>query len=111
MPQKTPLEVLSTPDAMTFVAELAERVTIVARGAYAGDEGPDVAKLKAANETMHAITAKLIGLSRGTERFPDEDFLRSIRERAGPSLGPELDWAISDALDAVTKSAPTARRG
>jgi hypothetical protein len=105
MPHKTPLEVLSTPDAMTFVAELAERVTIAARGAYDGDNGPDLPRLKAANETMHAITAKLIGLSRGTERFPDEDFLRSIRERAGEAFGPDLEWAISEALRAVSRTA------
>ena len=106
MPQKTALEVLSTPDAMLFVAKLAEQMTIVARSAYRGVDEPDIVKLKAANETMHAITAKLVGLCRGTERFPNEAFLEALKERAGASLGPDLEWAIKEALRTV--SAPSA---
>jgi hypothetical protein len=89
---------------MLFVAELAERLTVVARSAYRGVDEPDLAKLKAANETLHAVTAKLVGLSRGTERFPSDEFLRSLKERAGPTLGPDLEWAVKDALKAVAKT-------
>jgi hypothetical protein len=106
MSQKTPVEVLSSPEGLIFVAELAEYVTIFARDAYRGRDGePDVAKLQAANETMHAITAKLVGLARGSERFPNEAFLTSIRERAGTAFGADLDLAIARALEAVSKSA------
>jgi hypothetical protein len=105
MPKRTPIEVLSSPDAMLFVAELAERMTIVARAAYRGVDEADVTKLMAANETLHAITAKLVGLSRGTECFPSEDFLNSTRERAGITLASDLEWAITGALEAVIQSA------
>lgn len=95
------LQVLSGPDAITFLAELASRVTMLARGAYRGVDEPDADTLRAANETLHAISAKLVGLSRGTGRFENEGFLQSIRERAGPKFSSELEWAIIDALRSV----------
>jgi hypothetical protein len=102
MAPKTALEVLSSRDALVFVSELANRITIITRGAYRGADEPDVVKLKAANETLHALSAKLVGLSRGSERFPDAAFLESVQERAG-AFGADFDWALADALKATTK--------
>jgi hypothetical protein len=75
-------------------------LTILGRAAYRG-EVPDAGNLKATNEMLHIIAAKLIGLQHGKPRFEDESFLRSLKERAGPLVGPDLDWAIEDSLRAV----------
>jgi hypothetical protein len=108
MTSKPVLEVLFGPDAVIFLAELASRVTMMARSAYRGVDEPDVAKLRAANETLHAIAGKLIAASRGVEVYPDEAFLQSIRETAGEDFRDELEWAIQDALDTVRSRAPKA---
>ena len=102
MPSRTALEVLSSQDAIVFVAELANRITIIARSAYRGVDQPDLDKLKAANEMHHAISAKIIGLSRGTARYPDTAFLESLQERAG-AFGADFNWALADALKATTR--------
>ena len=101
MTSKPILEVLSGPDAVVFLAELASRVTMIARSAYRGVDEPDVAKLRAANEALHAITGKLIAASRGVDVYPDEDFLRVIHEIAGEAFRAELEWAIADAVHTV----------
>jgi len=97
------LKVLAGKEASVFVAELANRLSVIARSAYRGAEEVNVDKLMAANETLHVISAKLIGLSRGVERYPGPAFLDSIEERARGAFGAELDWAVDDALDAVRK--------
>jgi hypothetical protein len=95
------LQVLAGPEAIIFLAELTNRITILARGAYRGADEPDLETLRATNETLHAISAKLIGLARGTGRFEDERFLQSIRERANSAFSSGLEWAIADALRSV----------
>jgi hypothetical protein len=108
MTTKPVLQILSGPEAIVFLAELASRVTMMARSAYRGVDQPDVAKLKAANEALHAITGKLIATSRETDVYPDEAFVRSVREAAGEAFGAELEWAITDALNTVTSRASEA---
>jgi hypothetical protein len=103
MQREEAIKVLASKDAPVFVAELANRVTIIARGAYRGVEEADLKKLKAANETLHVISAKLVGLSRGNERYPGASFLEAIEERAHEAFGADLDWAVADSLDAVKK--------
>jgi hypothetical protein len=98
------LRILSGPEAATLLAELTNRVTIMARNAYRGRDEPDAEMLRAANETIHAISAKLIGVTRGSSRYEDASFLRSIRERARPGLSEGLEWAIADALKTVEAS-------
>jgi hypothetical protein len=78
------LQILSSRDAEIFLAELTNRVTIMARGAYP-DVDDDVRKLKAANETLHSISGKLVAAARGTP-YCDEAFLRVIREKAGDAF-------------------------
>ena len=94
-------QVLSGPDAAVFLAELTGCLTIGARNAYLQVDEVDVAKLRAANETLHAVSSKLIGVTRGIERFPSEAFLKSIRERAGSVFGEELEWALGESLRAI----------
>ena len=101
MATKQVLKTLSREDALVFVAELANRLTILARGAYRGVENPDVEKLQSANEALHVATAKLIGLARDTERYSNDAFMSAIEERAGDTFGSELSWAIAESLRAV----------
>ena len=102
MDSKTELRVLSGPEAPAFLAELMNRITIIARGAYRGIDQADVAKLQASNEMLHAISAKLAGACKGEDRYPELTLMESIRERAGSAFGDEVEWAISDALRAVS---------
>ena len=98
------LQVLSGPNASMFLAELMNRITIITRTAYRGEDVPDVAKLQASNETLHAISAKLAGTHRGIDRYPGLTLMERIRERAGSAFGEDLEWAIRDALRAVSKA-------
>jgi hypothetical protein len=93
---------LSGPDAAIFLAELTLYLTIGARGAYRGVDEIDAAKLRAANEILHAVSSKLIAVCKGVERFPSEAFLQSLREKAGSAFSEELDWAISQSLSVVS---------
>jgi hypothetical protein len=104
-------EVLDGPEAIVFLAELGLRITIMARDGYLDPDHIDIEKLRAANEVLHAVSSKLCGLARGIERYPTDDFLAGIRERAGPAFSTQLEWAIADSLKALeaTPSRPSRR--
>ena len=82
----------------SFLAALAQMLTVAARMAYRGLEEPDAKKLIAANELMAVVSSKMAGVAAGSGSYTPDAFFQVLREKAARHFAKELEWAITSAL-------------
>jgi hypothetical protein len=94
-----------------FLARASHQLTVIMRGALAGnEEEPSLEKLSAMNEVLHSMTGKLRDLLLGTtDQYPDGVFLRILSDKASSKCERELDDAMEFAASRI--SAGSRNRG
>jgi hypothetical protein len=106
---KRDLQLSALPDAgkINFLSLLAHNLTVAARASYPGQvEETEVAeRLRAFNEIQHTVTGQLLKLlANDARRYPDEDFINIISERARDAgCESDLNWAVDFSLKYVRK--------
>jgi len=71
---------LSVGEKILFLARLAHKLTICARGTYlpAPDGGNNFERLRAFNELQHRIAGQWLAMLSDSVARPDEDFMKLI---------------------------------